>query len=130
MRHEGDERIFQLQPPEVGNPDRSVAKPGVHFLQLLVRKLQEVIDQTEFIHHLQGRGMHGIAAEIPEEIGVLFQHKRLDAGATQQIPQHHAGRTAADDAAACPATRWLFRGGTRIHDKHGSAERTPGVENP
>ena len=113
---------FSFSRAEVGDTDRSVAKLGVHFLQLLVRNLQEVIDQAQFIHHLQGRGMDGIAAEIPEEVGVLLQHNRLDAGATQQIPQHHAGRTAADDAAACAATRWLFRGGTRIHDKHGSAD--------
>ena len=66
--------------------------------------------------------MHGVAAEIPEEIGVLFQHQRLDAGATQEISEHHAGRTAADDAAACAAMRRPVRGSTRIHDKLGSAE--------
>ena len=44
--------------------------------------------------------MNGIAAKIAEEIAVLFQHQHLDAGARQQIPQHHARWTAAGDAAA------------------------------
>ena len=44
--------------------------------------------------------MNSIAAKVAQEIAVLFQHQHLDAGARQQIPQHHAGRTAAGDAAA------------------------------
>ena len=93
----------------------AVAELAVHLLQFLMRKFQETIDQAEFIHHLQRRGMHGVAAEIPEEIGMFFQHQGLDAGATQQISEHHAGRTAADDAAARAALRRPFRASTRIH---------------
>ena len=43
--------------------------------------------------------MDGIAAEIAEEIAVLFQYRHTDTGARQQKPQHHPGRAAADDTA-------------------------------
>ena len=44
--------------------------------------------------------MDGVAAEIAQEIGVLLQHDDVDAGAREQKAEHHAGRPAADDAAA------------------------------
>ena len=120
LRHEGDEGVFYLEPAEVGDADRGAAELAVHLLQSLVRKFQKSVDQAEFIHHLQRRGMHGVAAEIAEEIGVLFQHDRFDSGAPEQIAQHHAGRPAADDAAAGVegALRGrLFRRGNRIHGR-------------
>jgi hypothetical protein len=62
--------------------------------------------------------MYGVAAEIPEEVGVFFQHDRIDAGAPQQISQHHAGGATADDAASgvyrAPG-RSLWRS-ARVHD--------------
>ena len=76
------------------------AEHAVHLLQLLMRQFQEPVDQPEFVHHLQRRGMHGVAAEIAEEVGVLLQHHDVDPGAAQEIAEHHAGRPAADDAAA------------------------------
>ena len=43
--------------------------------------------------------MHGVAAEIAEEIRVLFQHRDIDAGASEEKAEHHAGRAAAGDGA-------------------------------
>ena len=43
------------------------------------------------------RGMDGVAAEIAQEIGMLFEHQRLHAGAGEQQARHHPGRPAADD---------------------------------
>ena len=45
--------------------------------------------------------MDGVAAEIPQEIRVLFQHDDRHTGAGQQESEHHPGRAAADDAAGC-----------------------------
>ena len=43
--------------------------------------------------------MDGVAAEVAQEVAVLLQDDRLDAGARQQEAQHHAGRAATHDAA-------------------------------
>ena len=72
----------------------ALAEYAVHLLQLLMRKFQKPVDQAEFVHHLQRRGMHGVAAEIPEEIGVLLQHHDIDA---RRVP--------ADSPASCRPDR-------------------------
>ena len=46
--------------------------------------------------------MDRVAAEIAQEIAMLFEDDDPDPGAGQQQPQHHAGRTAPGDAAADP----------------------------
>ena len=66
-----------------------------------MRQFQESVDQSEFVHHLQRGGMHGVAAKIAEEVGMLLEHHDVDAGASEQVTEHHAGRPAADDAATC-----------------------------
>src|SRR5215468_2912221 len=43
--------------------------------------------------------MNGVAAEVAQEVGMLLQHRHLDAGTRQQKPKHHPGRSAAGDAA-------------------------------
>src|ERR1700760_4266051 len=52
------------------------------------------------MHQLEGGGMNGIAAEVAVEIGVLFEHGDLAAGACQQIAGHHPGRATAHNDAA------------------------------
>jgi hypothetical protein len=42
--------------------------------------------------------MYRVAAEVAQEIGVLFEHENIDSGARQQQSQHHPGRAAARDA--------------------------------
>ena len=84
---------------EIGDPHRLAAEHPLHLLQALMRQFQEAVDQPELVHHLQRRGMHGVAAKIAEEVGVLLQHHDIDAGASEQVTEHHAGRAAADDAA-------------------------------
>ena len=46
--------------------------------------------------------MDRVAAEVAQEIAVLFKHQNLDAGAREKIAAHHAGRTAADHGDARP----------------------------
>ena len=47
--------------------------------------------------------MDGVAAEVPEEVGVLLENQHVDAGARQEQAEHHPGRPAADDAARSAA---------------------------
>ncbi|BEV44011.1 hypothetical protein CRBSH125_01940 [Afipia carboxidovorans] len=64
-----------------------------------MRDLEKVIQQPEFVHHLQRRRMHGVTAKIAEEIGMFLQNEGFDAGAAEEIAEHHPGRAAAYDAA-------------------------------
>src|SRR5512137_791719 len=57
--------------------------------------------------------MYGIASEIAQEIGVLFQHDDGNAGAREQEAKHHPGRSAASDTAR------------RFDRDHGSSPRWP-----
>ena len=95
-------------------------------LQALMRQLEEAINEAELIHHLERRGMHGVAAKITEEIGVLLQHHDIDAGTSEQIAKHHAGRSAADDAAAdfSDVRRLISR--DCVHDPLLAAAASPG----
>jgi hypothetical protein len=46
--------------------------------------------------------MHCVAAEIAQEIGVLLTDDNIDAGAGEEITEHHTGGTAARDRALGP----------------------------
>ena len=100
LRHERDEGIFDVETAEIRDPHLFSAEHSLHPLQALMRQPQKAFDQPEFVHYLQRRGMHGVAAKIAKEVRMLLQHHDIDAGAAEQIAQHHAGRPAADDAAA------------------------------
>ena len=51
---------------------------------LLVRQLQELVEEAELVHHLEGRGVDGVAAEVAQEVGVLLEHDDIDAGAGEE----------------------------------------------
>ncbi len=52
-------------------------------------QLEELIEQAGFMHHLQRRGMYGVAVVTAQEPLRVFQHHDPDAGARQQKAQHH-----------------------------------------
>ncbi len=52
------------------------------------------------MHQLQRGGMNCVAAEIADEIDVLFEHRHLHTGTRQQVTSHHSGGSAAYDDAA------------------------------
>ena len=47
------------------------------------RQLEELVEQTKLVHHVQCRGMDGVAAKVAQEVGVLLQHQHIHAGARQ-----------------------------------------------
>src|ERR1700693_5447623 len=67
-----------------------------------MRALQKFLQEAQLVHHLQGRGMHRVAAKAAQEILVLLEHDGIDPGARRQEAQDHAGRTTTDDAASRP----------------------------
>lgn len=84
---------------EIGHGYCEYAEDPVDLGSLLVRKLQQIIQQLELMHHLQCRGMDRVPAEVAEEIGVLLEHDDRHSGAGQHQAEHHPGRPTADDAA-------------------------------
>jgi hypothetical protein len=66
---------------------------------IVVRNLQELIEQTELVHNRQRRRMHCVAAKVAEKVGVFLEDGDVHAGARQQITQHYAGGAAAGDNA-------------------------------
>jgi hypothetical protein len=66
---------------------------------LLVRQVQEHIQQAELEHHLHGGGMNGVAAKIAQEIAMLLEDDNVDAGAREQETEHEPARPASNDAA-------------------------------
>jgi hypothetical protein len=50
--------------------------------------------QAELVEQPQGAGVHGVAAKITQEIGVLLHHGDVDSRAGQQQTEHDAGRAA------------------------------------
>ena len=81
----------------VGDGDLLVGDPPGQPSHLVVRALQELVEQPEFAKQLQRRGVNRVAAEIAEEVGVLLEHLHLAAGAREQQAGHHPGWSAADD---------------------------------
>ena len=78
--------------PKAGYLECIISEDAIDRAQFLVRQLQKVFQQTQFIHHLQRRGMDGVAAEVAKEVLVLLQHCNLHASAGQKVAQHHACR--------------------------------------
>ena len=62
-----------------------------------MRALEEPLEHAELVEDLHGRGVDGVAAEIAEEVGVLFEHLHAAAGPGEQQPGHDSGGPAADD---------------------------------
>lgn len=78
------------------------------FGHLLVRLLQKFVQHAEFMHQLEGGWMNRVAAEIANEVRVLFQNLYLHAGASEEKAEHQSGGAAADNQ----ATRLGFFGNT------------------
>ena len=101
LRHEGDEAAMGRQMGEVGDLDHVIPDLRAELAHLLVRPFQEFIEHAELVQDLQRRGVDRVAAEIAEEILMLLQDDHVDAGAREQIAEHHTGGTAAGDGAIC-----------------------------
>ena len=74
LRHHGDEGAAHRQVGEVGDLHTLLAELGAEARHFLVRQLQEFIEQAKLVHHVQRRGMDGVAAEVAQEVAVLLQH--------------------------------------------------------
>ena len=83
---------------EVGHEELATADGDGHSADLGVRELEEAVQKAEFVEELKGGGMDGVAAKVAEEVGVFFKDGDGDAGAGEEVAEHDAGGTSADDA--------------------------------
>ena len=100
LGHEGDEAAVRRQVGKVGDRHRRAADVAGELPYLLVGALEEVLQEPQLVHHLQGRGVDGIAAEVAQEVGVLLQDEDVHPGTSEEEAEHHAGRPAPRDTAA------------------------------
>ncbi len=96
MRHEGDERRWRVEVRQVA--DRPIAAGETNFgaRDARVRPLEKALQQAQLVEDLHRRGVDGVAAEIAEEIGVLFEHGDGASRPREEEPGHHAGGPPAD----------------------------------
>jgi hypothetical protein len=84
---------------EVRDRQLGIANLRVEMARFVVRPLQERIEKSEFVHHFERRGVDGVAAEVPQEISMLFEDHDLYPRTGEKEAEHHAGRPSADDTA-------------------------------
>jgi len=60
---------------------------------------EKFLEKAEFAEEFESGGMDGVAAEVAEEVLVLFEDGDGDALAGEKETQHDTGGASADDAA-------------------------------
>src|SRR5713101_7796312 len=91
---------MRRQAREVRKCYRRIAELRAEHARFLMRQLQKVIEDTEFVHHFERRRMNGVAAEVAQKIGVLLEHENVDPGPREQKREHHPRGSATRDTAA------------------------------
>ena len=76
---------------EVGERQRGIADLAGELSNLLVRKLEEIIEDSELVENLERRWMNCIAAKVTEKIRVLLEHSNADSRSSEEVAEHHPG---------------------------------------
>ena len=105
LRHQGDELGGSGQPGKIADGEMLIPDLDIAGANAGVGQLEEFLQQAQLMHHLEGGGMYRVAAEIAQEVLVLFQHRDVHPGPGQQIAAHHPGRATARDQ-ACGGKRF------------------------
>ena len=97
LGHQRDEFATGWQLPEIRECILVAAEICAERGLLMVRQLQEVVEQAELAHDVEGRGMDGVAAKVAQEVSMLLEHDNVDAGAREQEAEHEPAGSAADN---------------------------------
>src|SRR5262249_36038310 len=96
LRHEHDVLAGRWQAAEIDEIERLAIESDSQLLHGLVWDFaQELIEQSELVHHLGGRRMDRIATKVAQKVTVLLHEEGLHARSREQEGEHHAGRSAA-----------------------------------
>src|ERR1700730_18505242 len=85
---------------EVRYFDKLVSDLAPECSDFLMRTPQELVEQSELVHDLEGRGMDRIPPEIAQEIGMFFENENRDPGSGEQEAEHHSRGTPTGSGAA------------------------------
>ena len=99
LGHEGDELGVGGKAGEIDYRESLVAEGDRQFADLAVTKGEEFVEEAQLVEEFERRGVDGVAAEVAEEVLVLFEDGDVDALAGEEEAEHHAGGTSANDAA-------------------------------
>jgi hypothetical protein len=100
LRHERDEPATRRKMPEVDGRDGFVAEAKGELLYSLVWDFQKRIENSKLAHEFERRRVNGVTAKVAEEVGVLFEHRDIDARSREKQTEHNARGATARDAAA------------------------------
>ena len=98
LRHQGDVLVRAGDSAQV-DVHRGALHAHGQSVDLAVRHSRELGCQPQFVEQAQGAGVHGVAAEVAQEVGVLLHDRDVHACAGQQQSQHHPRGSATGDEA-------------------------------
>lgn len=99
LRHERHDLARCRQMSEVGHRQFGAVPAEGDVRGIGVRASEELVEEAEFTQQFLGRRVDGVAAEVAEEVGVLLDHRDVDALAHEEQSEHEAGGAAAHDDA-------------------------------
>ena len=99
LRHQRDVLVRARQPAEVAELDGPAVELHRGPVEAALGERGEPRSEAELVEQGQRGGVHGVAAEVAQEVGVLLQDGHRDAGAGEQQAQDHPGGAAADHEA-------------------------------
>jgi ABC transporter substrate binding protein len=98
-------RRIEMQTLLAGAQRLLAPEPDFPRVQDGVRLLEDVLEQAQLVEEMRGAGLQHLAAKLPVEVLVPFQHQHLGAPLGEQEPQPHPGGPAAHDADVRPYDR-------------------------
>ena len=90
-----------MRHPQTGEVDElvlAVRKGHPQPTHLPVGNLFEAPPEAELVHDGERRGMHGVAAEVAQEVGVLFEHHHAPSLPCEEEAEEEPRRPTADNA--------------------------------
>ena len=96
LRHHRDVGRGEIEVAEARDLAISAGYPEPDLVDPAVRDFEQLVEPAELVEQLHRRGVDRVAAEIAEEVGVLFEHHHSCTGARQEHARHHPGGAATD----------------------------------
>jgi hypothetical protein len=97
LRHHRDEIPPRIEMREIGDGQVAAADQPLNVVHLVVRPLEQPVEQAQLREYPQSRGMDGVAAKVAQEVAMLLEHRHRNARPGEEQARDHARRPPADD---------------------------------